>query len=635
MLRWTRLIGLLVFGMLLLPFVAFASGSDELEHKGLVESRPADAVVGSWVIGNLTFEVDANTVIDESNGALAVDQCAEVKYTETADALLAVELKSEESCANDGDELKVEALIDARPTDTFIGTWTIGGEDFEVDDTTDIEHDSGSLEIGACAEVEYTVVEGVNIAVQLKGDDDCGGEDNEDEAQGLVETLPDGLLGMWVVDGVSYEVTADTELVEKHGPFATGACVEVEYDPATNIASKIKTSDDCFEDPDNNDQFERVYGTLEARPVELIGDWAVSGITYTVDADTAFDSDETLTVGDCVRVDYLTATLAAIQVESADNHHCGGEGGDGGHHGDDEKRYGLIDSFPADLIGDWVIDSITYTVGASTELDESNGTFVTGACVEVKYLPDTNVVLEIETEDSEHCGADGENPGSFAKATGNLDVFPATMTGTWTIDGVDYTADDTTIFKTDNGDFTVGACVEIEFQTTNNLALEIETEDPFECGDSTTPPADDAPALNINHADGAAGSNFVLTGSDFAPDSQVLVKVNGNTVATALTNSDGWVTFAVQEDGAGRSAASSISIEVNGVTSNAQSVSTSTGAPLRSLPTGYSAKVVNTNSIPLAVGLSGFSTTATNAPVMLLTLVMLTLGTAVATRQRA
>lgn len=619
--------------LLLLPTTTFA-GDDELSFTGIVESHPDGTFVGDWVIGGETFEVTESTEIDESEGTLTVGACAELDYIVVDGSNVALELKHDDGCNGGGDDdNELHGLIDARPTDTFIGTWTIGGEDFEVNNATDIEHEEGALEVGVCAEVEYNVVESVNVATNLKADDDCGGADDEAEIHDLVESFPEGLTGTWVVGGVSYEATGSTVFMELNGPFAVGACVEVEFDPNSNIASKIKTDDDCFGDDGNNDLFETVYGTVEAFPEGLVGDWLVNGVTYSADNTTQFkQEDGTFAVGACVEVKYLPDTLQAIEIETEEAYHCGADG-NGGHHGDDVKRYGLIDSFPVGLTGEWVIDGVSYTAGDNTEFDQEDGAFAVGACVEIKYLAATNVALEIETEDDEHCGGDGETPGSFAKAVGNLDAFPATLTGTWTIDGVDYTADDTTIFKTEDGDFAVGVCVEIEFQTTNNLALEIETEDPFECGDSTTPPADDAPALNINHAAGAAGSKFVLTGSDFAPDSQVLVKVNDNTVATALTNSDGWVTFAVQADGAGRSAASTISIEVNGVTSNAQAVSTSTGAPLRNLPTGYSAKVINTNATPTAVGLSGFSTTTTLVPLVLLASAILLAGTAVALRQ--
>jgi hypothetical protein len=631
--KWT----LLILALLLLPTAAFA-GNDELSFTGIVESRPDGTFLGAWLIGGETFEVTANTEIDESEGTLTVGACAELDYEIIGGSNVALDLKHDDGCDGNDDANELQGLVEARPTDSFIGTWTIGGVDFSVTQATEIEHDEGVLEVGVCAEVEYDIVDGVNVAINLKADDDCGGDDDEAEVEGLIESFPADLIGSWVIDGMSYEVTADTVLMQLNGPFAVGACVEVEFDPATNIASKVKTDDNCFgDDADDNDLFVKLYGTVEAFPSGLIGDWTVSGVVYSADANTQFkQEDGDFAVGACVEVNYLPDTLQAIEIETADDYHCGANGG-GGHNGDDVKRYGLIESFPAVLTGDWVIDGVSYTAGNGTEFKQEQGVFAVGACVEIKYLPDTFVALEIETEDAEHCGGDGENQGSFASVTGNLDAFPETIAGTWTVDGSDYLVDETTILKENDGAFAVGVCVEVKFQTTNNLAVEIETEDAFKCGDSTTPSADDAPSLNVNHTNGASGSNFVLSGNNFAPDSQVKIKVNGSTVATALTNSDGWVTFAVRDSSnAGRAAFASISIEVAGTTSNAQQLTTNASAPLRNLPAGYSARVVNASGIPLAVGLSSVSATMTVTPlVMMVALLSLVVGTAEIVRRRA
>lgn len=53
---------------------------------------------------------------------------------------------------------------------------------------------------------------------------------SDEEFYGIIESLPNGSIGTWVVGGRSFEVTAKTKLEEDHGPFAVGSCVDVEID---------------------------------------------------------------------------------------------------------------------------------------------------------------------------------------------------------------------------------------------------------------------------------------------------------------------------------------------------------------------------------------------------------------------
>ncbi len=610
--------------LLLLPLTAGANGVD---HRGAVESRPAGTVIGTWVIGGVSFEVDATTEIEESNGALIVGQCAEVEYTVVSTTNVAQALKSEDECdGENGSDTEHQGMVESRPDGTTIGTWVIGGISFEINAATEIEYDDGMLTVGACAEVEYDGRSGTNIALELSSDDDCnGGGDNDADVYGLVESFPAGLVGTWTVAGVSYEATATTVFKQEDGPFAVGACVEVEYDPATNTAYEIKTDDDCFGGGDDDDQYSTVYGTVDSFPVGLIGDWTVAGVLYAADASTRFDQEDgAFANGGCVEVNYIAATLAALEIESAEAYHCGG--GDGGHQGNDTDVYGLVESFPAGLIGDWTIGGVTYTAGVGTQFEQEDGSFAVGSCVEVKYLTTTHIALEIETEDSYHCGGNGGNAGSYSQVVGSIDSFPAGLIGDWVIDGVTFSADATTLFKQEDGAFAVGACVEIEYQTANSLALEIETEDPYHCGNATTPPDDDSSALGVNHTSGANGSNFVFTGNDFPADSVVKVMVDGVERGTALTNSAGWVTFAVETSTSGstRAAATNeVSIAVNGQASNVQTVTTDAGQPQHNLPSNYSASSFRVANSPSAVALSSVSAGFTPQLMLLVALLLL------------
>ena len=535
------------------------------------------------------------------------------------------------AAADDTEDLR--GIVESRPADTITGTWVIEGFTFTVDATTDINTEDAPLELGGCAEVRYTPGAATPVATELKGKlmIECDEDANEVEVHGIVDSFPPDFIGEWVVDGVTYTTNASTTFAMEHGPFAIGACVEVEYDLDAPFVEQIKTDDDCdgVGDEDDDDIRQRVYGTLNAFPEDLIGDWVVGTVTYTANANTEFEQDDGIfELGACVKVDFAADTLRAIEIDTAESHHCGANGG-GGHDGEDLERYGLVDSFPAELVGIWVIDGEEFQTGNDTEFAQEDGDFAVGGCVEIKYLPDTNVALKIETEDDYHCGGDGDVNGSYQVIVGNVMTYPNDLIGNWIVDGVTYAADDTTIFKENDGAFAVGTCVEIEFQTANSLAVEIETEDAYHCGDSIEPGDDDSAELSLNHGDGAAGSHFVFTGDNFPADSVVTLFVDGTAKGLALTNSNGWVTFAFNSDNsAGRASSYNIAIAVDGQMSNAQTVTVNNAAPTRNLPANYSASVISATSAPTMVALNGFGAlSVSNLVLISLTILLLTVGT--------
>lgn len=62
---------------------------------------------------------------------------------------------------------------------------------------------------------------------------------------------------------------------------------------------------------------------------------------------------------------------------------------------------------------------------------------------------------------------------------GLLNAFPANWYGEWLVDNQVFVADERTLFKQEDGPFTLGRCVDVEYIIVNNvlLATEIETED--------------------------------------------------------------------------------------------------------------------------------------------------------------
>jgi len=63
----------------------------------------------------------------------------------------------------------------------------------------------------------------------------------------------------------------------------------------------------------------------------------------------------------------------------------------------------ILESFPTDLIGDWIIGGVTYTTDKFTRFKEDNGVFVKNGCVSVRFETLTNKASDISTENSREC----------------------------------------------------------------------------------------------------------------------------------------------------------------------------------------------------------------------------------------
>ena len=174
--------------------------------------------------------------------------------------------------------------------------------------------------------------------------------------------------------------------------------------------------------------------------------------------------------------------------------------GDGDDDGDDDiKIYGRIDSMPpSGLQGTWVISGTTYTTSESTVFLTEDGPFAVGRCVEVESKIETpTVASKIATESDDQCTGGGDDGGgdddgdddsddNDIEVYGRIEVMPTVgLTGTWTISGTTWTADNDTEFETEHGAFAVGVCVEVEaLSATPTIAEKIETESSYKCNGS-------------------------------------------------------------------------------------------------------------------------------------------------------
>ncbi|MDW8317044.1 MAG: DUF5666 domain-containing protein [Anaerolineae bacterium] len=529
--------GLGVVALLFTAVVAHAASErkgDLPTWRGWVQARPTGTHIGAWVVGGRTFQADADTELDQEEGPLVVGACAKVKYQTVNGVDRAVEIDSEPpaDCGGGGggatatptatptgqpggsptatrtptptrtatpgagEDVSVKARVNSMPAGGLIGTWVIGGVTYTTDANTVFRQDHGPFAVGVCVEVEYPSSNpSYAKKIATKSDDDCppagggsstptptrtatpgAGEDVSVKAR--VNSMPaGGLIGTWVIGGVTYTTDANTVFRQDHGPFAVGVCVEVEY-PSSNpsYAKKIatKSDDDCppagggsstptptrTATPDSGRR--QLYGVIESFPPGLIGTWQIGGLAFLADASTQFQQERApFAVGVLVEVHFTTNAAGvnrALKIESKSAGSGGAPVGAEGH------AFGTVETMPTgSLVGTWRIGGVDYTATTATRFEQNDGPLGIGAWVKVEYVQAASGARTAKKIETTSAGGNPTQP-QRAKAYGFVQQRPAAgYVGTWVIGGVAYTADQNTRFDETRGLLAVGAYVEVEY----------------------------------------------------------------------------------------------------------------------------------------------------------------------------
>ena len=453
--------------------------------RGVLNSRPAGNT-GIWVIAGRSFTADANTQFDTLEGPLNAGACAKVRYFNNGSADIADEIDSEpasdcggtsstgtpsatgsptpapSATAQPGDSIQ-RGIVNSRPVGK-IGTWVVGGRAFVANIGTQIDEVEGALVVGACAKVRYGSSGGVDIAGEIDSEppSDCGLSGTPAPqpsgtpgptgvlqiVRGVISSRPTGLLGVWVVGGRSFTAANDTEFDITEGPLNTGACAKVRFFSSNglDVADEIDSepASDCSSSgggsatpsPRDSREDSKVYAAIDAFPAApFVGVWKIGGADYQASSSTRFEQERgVFAAGVCVKAEFVSmngvATLREVETEPALKCQVGAS---------DPTRlsssYGVIDAYTTTKPSIWVVSGISYTVNASTTLQQNNGAFKPGAFVEVKYLLDggQRIAIKIETHIA---------PGSGSgNALGVLSARPSDDWSTWVIDGVAYQGD--------------------------------------------------------------------------------------------------------------------------------------------------------------------------------------------------
>ena len=158
-----------------------------------------------------------------------------IRFAGVAVALIVALVPAAAVQARDGgdgsDDGEFQGVIESLPSTGAIGDWLVSGTTVHVSAVTEIDDEDGAIAVGASVEVEGTTgtdgsITATEIDVTQDSEDDSSGEA---ELHGTVESLlaTVGLVGDWVVSGITVHVTDATEIETEHGTIAVGSFVEV------------------------------------------------------------------------------------------------------------------------------------------------------------------------------------------------------------------------------------------------------------------------------------------------------------------------------------------------------------------------------------------------------------------------
>jgi len=389
--------------------------SDDDEARGLVESFPEE-LVGSWTVDGVNYVATQDTYFSDEEGPFAVGACVTVRFN--PDTYIAYAIKTAEAghCGDDDDdddELHFIGLIEQVPgtyTDTLLhhdpvpgisGTWVISGVEFISTFDTELKTRNGPLEVGACANVEYRVVDGVNMAEEIRTEKmyRCYTPDSFNQAYGYVVTFPDNMVGAWVISdtagvSMSFMTTPNTKIHVRHQyPLEVGACIRVKYffDEGANYATSVKTSN-----PRHCEGFffdyqppSKIYALVDSAPPTgtMTGTWVLAGVSFTATEETRIEEEEgPLGVGVCAEAKYDATNGAMLmrKLESEEDHDC--QAGDGSPR---FKLFGVVELMPDGVYtGTWQVSGVSFTVTPTTTLESRHGDFAIGAYVKVYFTYD-------------------------------------------------------------------------------------------------------------------------------------------------------------------------------------------------------------------------------------------------------
>ncbi len=366
-------------------------GGDGAEVYGLVEAMPVGGAIGAWTVSGKVYTVTAQSELKQEYGAFDIGRCVKIHLVAgTTDTVREMETERSYKCDGSGDDNggappagvigrgELYGELKSFPQG-LVGIWEVGTLTFTATADTEFKTKNGPFTVGETVKVEFYILQdGTFLAREIKTampdwDDDDQGDDHhggrgEGHAFGVIEQLPaGGLIGTWVVAGIPYTVTEQTELKAKGGTFAISETVKIEFrldSSGGRVAKEIKLK--SSQGAPGEATF---VGFIEAMPgAGYVGLWVVSGTEFSGTVQSKFKEDHgVLTVGAYVKVEYRTVNGVRV-IHEMETQVPPGAG--------DDSFIGVVQSLDdsvlaagATLNSTWVIGGRSFVVTPSTRVD--------------------------------------------------------------------------------------------------------------------------------------------------------------------------------------------------------------------------------------------------------------------------
>ena len=210
--------------------------------------------------------------------------------------------------------------------------------------------------------------------------------------------------------------------------------------------------DDDYDDDDYDDDDNEIYGAIVSFPSNLLGVWQIGSMSFTANQNTRFEQYNSLfAVGMIVEVKYVVidGVNVATKIESEDSHDDNDS-----HSSHDNEIYGIIASFPSDLLGTWQVGGMSVIADQNTRFDQNRSPFTVGLIVEVEYIISNgiNIATKIES-DNDYINQNKAPASGLITQMGGITAASTDNSSTWVIGGLSYQVTAST--KLD-GDLAVG-----------------------------------------------------------------------------------------------------------------------------------------------------------------------------------
>ena len=148
-----------------------------------------------------------------------------------------------------GYRTKIYGTVESLPEKGFSGVWIVNGRQVVVTEDTFLEEEHGTVQLGAFVEIKGAQ-SGDSLAatkVEVKRAKASGSPASmESTMSGIIESLPKGLLGTWVVSGNEILVLKQAVITGKKGKPEIGTPVQIQgtVSGETFIVSRIEIKQD-------------------------------------------------------------------------------------------------------------------------------------------------------------------------------------------------------------------------------------------------------------------------------------------------------------------------------------------------------------------------------------------------------